>query len=120
MSSEDWKTKRSDTLYDYIKFHLGLYIATPTAYVLIGTSLGLTTQNAYIVGLMTLLATCLIAGIHASVFITDHLFEKWENLDRWHAMGEKSIDPKRRFLQHHLYWIGLILALICLAISYVN
>lgn len=118
MSSNDWKTIRSDKLYDYIKFHLGLYIATPPAYGLLGEALNLTSKGAYKVGLVILVGTCLVAGLHASIFVTRYLFGHWTDLKRWHDMGEKAMDPQRRFFQHHIYWIALISALLCLVVAY--
>ena len=39
MDDEQLKVKHSDVTYDYIKFHLGLYIATPPVIAIVAVNM---------------------------------------------------------------------------------
>jgi hypothetical protein len=108
---------QSDKLYDYIKFHLTMYLATPTALGIIGSALQIDKDSHFRVGLLGMIGANVIAGVSASWFLADHLFARWADMSRWYTLGEKGDDLLRKCLHHYLYWIGLGWAIVwmCLA-----
>ena len=108
MDDEQLKVKHSDVTYDYIKFHLGLYIATPPVIAIVATALGVQTTPAFQRGMIGLVIVFFIAGVCASWFIASHINRQWDTSQQWIALGERADDLLRRALHHYLYWIGLI------------
>lgn len=104
---DEHKIKQSDLLYDYIKFHIALYLATPAGLALVGGALDLEDKFWYKVGLAVALLCNLIAGGFACCFISKHLFEKWYNFSKWKELGEQGASFWRKALHHWLYWVGL-------------
>jgi len=111
MDDEQLKVKHSDVTYDYIKFHLGLYIATPPVIAIVATALGVQTTPAFQRGMIGLVIVFFIAGVCASWFIASHINRQWDTSQQWIALGERADDLLRRALHHYLYWIGLIVGL---------
>lgn len=111
-SMPDPKLKQSDLLYDYIKFHIGLYLATPAGFALIGQALGIQCRLPYQIGLGLMVLAYLLAGAKASVFVAHYLFKKWDNLEPWKQLGTQGDVFWRKFFHHYLYWIGLVVAVI--------
>ncbi|MCB1790335.1 MAG: hypothetical protein KDJ24_08550 [Gammaproteobacteria bacterium] len=116
----DHEIKQSDLLYDYIKFHIGLYLVTPASVALIGQALNIESCNAYRYGLGAMILIYLVAGTSASIFVANHLFAKWGDLDRWRDLGVRGEDWRRKFLHHYLYWIGLMVAIVGGVVSVVT
>jgi hypothetical protein len=109
--------KHSDLLYDYIKFHLGLYIATPPVLAIIGTALGVSANRYFQMGMIGLIAVYFVAGVHASRSIANVINTSWTDDRGWAKFGNSAASPLRRFMHHYLYWIGLILGLLGIAYS---
>lgn len=103
-------------VYDYIKFHIGLYLATPAALAVIADGLGVKTSNAFVAGLIAAIAVYLGAGIHAGLFMSRHVNDPWQ-LDYLTRFESDAFSPNRRFMHHSLYWIGLVLGLVGLMVA---
>ena len=77
MDSDQLKLKHSDLLYDYVKFHLGLYAATPTALAIVGNVLGIGTLPSFHYGVFCMIAVYIVAGAHAAWLIASHINVEW-------------------------------------------
>src|SRR4051794_18797785 len=71
--------KHSDLLYDYIKFHLGLYIATPPVLAIVGTALGVSGNRYFQIGMIGLIAVYFVAGVHASLSLANVINVSWQD-----------------------------------------
>jgi hypothetical protein len=109
---EDHELKQSDQLYDYIKFHIGLYLATPAGVALVGQALNIQCRLPYQFGLAVMILAYLIAGAFASAFVANYLFKRWESLERWRKLGREGDTLSRKFLHHYLCWFGLLFAVL--------
>ena len=106
------RLKHSDLLYDYIKFHLGLYLATPAALVVIGNALHVTDNSCFRVCILGLMAIYALAGAHASWTVASFVNVRWDDDHAWVSFGHLATSPIRRFIHHYLYWIGLAVGLV--------
>jgi hypothetical protein len=102
-------------LYDYIKYHLGLYIATPPVLAVVARALNVTDTPSFQHGMVGLVVIYFIAGIHASWTVASRINSKWENADVWLSFGSAAHSGLRRFIHHYLYWLGLGLGLLGMA-----
>ena len=104
-------------LWDYIKFHLGVYLATPAVVVVLATSFGVNNSRPFIIGWCLMTACCLISGVHASLFMARRVNRKWDEHYPYDWEAD-AIDVWRRRLQHHLYWLALFFGLGGFAIAW--
>ena len=118
MNKRERKLKHSDLLYDYIKFHLGLYLATPPAISIVSVALKLDQDPLFQSGMIGMIAIYFIVGSHASWFIAKHINTIWLNDGLWEEFGESASCFIRRSIHHYSYWAGLALVLLGLAGSY--
>ena len=114
------KFKQSDLLYDYIKFHLGLYISTPPVLAILATALNVTNELVFQYSMVGLIIIFFIAGVHASWFIADHINIKWNDSSKWLKFGCSASSFKRRIIHHYFYWAGLIIGLGGLIYAWIN
>ena len=69
MSNDKWDEKVSEAdrrdqlklIYDYIKFHIGLYIGTPAAMSIIADGLGVKTSRYFTAGLLVAITIYIVA-----------------------------------------------------------
>ena len=108
MNNHERALKHSDLLYDYIKFHLGLYIATPPVLAIVALALEVQSHPTFQKGMIGLLLAYFVAGTHASWTIARHINTNWEADSNWIEFGKKAESRVRRSIHHHLYWLGLI------------
>ena len=111
MNDNERALRHSDLLYDYIKFHLGLYLATPPLLAIVATALGVETNTAFQKGMVALVVMYFVAGAQASWTIAKHINTDWAGDSTWIAFGEKAKSRVRRCIHHYLYWLGLIFGL---------
>ena len=64
-------------VYDYIKFHIGLYIGTPAVIGLLGNTFKLLDREWFQWGLMVMICLYIITGAHAAWFMGKHVNVKW-------------------------------------------
>ena len=95
---------------EYIKFHIGLYLATPAALAVLAE--GLKVQNSWwcIGGIALMVIIYLVSGVSAGWFMGEFINIPWNDwrLDDIKAM---AFSRRRRILQHWLYWAGLVVGL---------
>ena len=106
-------------VYDYIKFHIGLYLATPTFIALIARTFGAESRPIFQMALVITMAIYLVAGVHAGWFMGKHINTKWA-ADYLDDFEKEAFPPSRRFFHHWLYWIGLGVCLAGLLFSKVQ
>ena len=103
-------------VYDYIKFHIGLYLATPAALAVIADGFDVKRSMFFVAGLIAAIVIYLAAGIHAGLFMSHQVNDPWQ-ADYLLKFESEAFAPSRRFMHHSLYWFGLALGLLGLAIA---
>src|SRR2546422_11115972 len=88
-------------VYDYIKFHIGLYLATPTFIALIARAFSTEGKPAFQKALLVTMCIYLVAGIHAGWFMGRHINTKWET-DYLIAFEKSAFTWTRRIVHHWL------------------
>lgn len=92
---------------EYIKFHIGLYLATPSVIVLLADGLNIT-KSAWFgrsIGLMILIF--LVSGISAGSFMGTYVNQPLRDDEMRRQFYNEAYSLRRRILQHWLYWFGL-------------
>ena len=102
-------------IYDYIKFHITLYLSTPAIIGFLGTTLG-ATGTPFKIGLTVMISLYLIAGVHAAWFMGTHINRAWTK-EHLTTFADDAFSQKRRILHHWLYWLGLASALLGLLLG---
>lgn len=105
-------------VYDYIKFHIGLYLSTPAVIGIIGKALNVDNEPIFRLGMLAMIAIFLVVGIHAAGFVGRHVLERWDHgsLARFDA---EAYTKKRIALHHVMYFVGLFTGVIGVAVSVV-
>jgi hypothetical protein len=103
--------KHSELLYDYIKFHLGLYIATPPVIAILAEAMDVKPTVSFQIGMTGMILAYLLAGAHASWFVAKHINRKWKTENDWISLANAAPTCWRRFVHHYLYWLGLAFGL---------
>jgi hypothetical protein len=104
-------------IYDYIKFHLGLYLATPTVFSVVAVAFSLNTRFWFRFGLIAMICVYLVSGIHAAWFMGGFVNVPWDDslLNRYEST---AFSGGRRFMHHTLYWVGLSCGFVGLVLAY--
>lgn len=103
---EDQRQQR-ELVYDYIKFHIGLYLATPPIIALLAQGLGVEpTDPNFVSGMILMLLLYFVAGAHAGWFMGETINMRWES-DNLEEFNDRAFDPIRRFVHHWMYWAGV-------------
>jgi hypothetical protein len=117
--SESDRRDQLKLVYDYIKFHISLYIGTPAALSIIADALKVKDSGYFIVGLSVAIVIYIIAGINAGLFMSHQINDPWQS--GYLTKFEKAaFSPRRRFMHHSLYWFGLVALIIGLIAGYVK
>jgi hypothetical protein len=93
-------------IYDYIKFHIGLYLSTPAALALIADGLGVKQTTPFALGIIAAMGFYLPAGIHAALFMARNVNDPWQR-DYVDRFEREAFSSTRRTMHHTLYWAGL-------------
>jgi hypothetical protein len=101
-------------VYDYIKFHLGLYLATPPVFAIIVEAFGVKEIILFQIGLVGMIVIYVLSGVHASLFMGRFINTQWtaatlEEFDR------VAYTRSRRRWHHTLYWVGLAIGVLFLS-----
>jgi hypothetical protein len=104
-------------LWDYIKFHLTIYLATPAVVVVLAQSFGINNALIFKVGWCLMTICCLISAVHASRFMADRINVKWDDSYEFDWEND-AINLRRRRFQHHLYWLALFFGLGSFALAW--
>lgn len=113
---EPEKRDQLKLVYDYIKFHIALYVGTPAALGVLADAFGVKQCDVFRVGLVVVVTACLIAGVSAGRFMSKHVNDPWQ-AGYLEAFEKQAFTRGRRFLHHGMYWLGLTFGLGCLAVS---
>jgi len=103
-------------IYDYIKFHIGLYLSTPAALALVADGLGVKQTKPFAIGIVVAMMFYLPAGIHAAMFMARNVNDPWQG----GYLGEferEAFSSTRRTMHHTLYWLGLVAGLVGLTVA---
>lgn len=127
MSQHKWgeevsQSDRRDQLklvYDYIKFHIGLYIGTPAALSIIADALRVKDSGYFIAGLAVAVIIYIIAGVHAGLFMSNQINDPWQS-GYLEEFEDAAFSGRRRFMHHSLYWFGLAALLVGLIVGAVK
>lgn len=103
-------------IYDYIKFHIGLYLATPAALGLLADTFDVKKCRLFSVCLFISIFVFLVAGSHAAYFMAKYINNPWKN-DYLEKFEAEAFTSQRRFLHHGLFWLGLFIGLLGLVLS---
>ena len=98
-------------IYDYVKFHITLYIATPAVFKVVADTFEVTGNACFRDSLVTMIAIYAVSAIHASWFMGRPLNEPWQS-DYVGRLGAAAFSKGRRVLHHTFYWIGLVVGLV--------
>jgi hypothetical protein len=101
-------------VYDYIKFHLGLYLATPPVFVIVAESFDVKTSSMFQLGLVGMIVVYTLSGIHAGLFMGRFINERWTDATL-REFEDAAYTNRRRNWHHTLYWVGLAIGLLFLA-----
>jgi cytochrome b561 len=105
-------------VYDYIKFHLGLYLATPPVFVIVAEAFEVNTTRLFQVGLVAMIVVFGLSGAHAGLFMGKFVNTKWN--DQTQAEFDRvAYAASRRNWHHTLYWVGLGIGIVFLAAAIV-
>lgn len=110
------KMEQFKLIYDYIKFHLGMYLATPPVIAIIAESFAAKDKHFFQIGLGLMIFIYLISGAHAGLFMSRYINDPWTT-DILKDFESGAFSPTRRNMHHTLYWLGLALSLIGLILA---
>jgi len=100
-------------VYDYIKFHLGLYLATPPVFVIVAESFEVKTLVLFQIGLVSMIVIYGLSGAHAGFFMGKFINAQWTDttLKQFNAVAYTA---RRRNWHHTSYWVGLAIGVLFL------
>ena len=105
-------------IYDYIKFHLGMYLATPPVIALIAESFGVTCRYSFQYGLVAMIVIYFTSGAHAGWFMGRFINDPWRPVpEMLREFEADAFSSTRRNMHHTFYWAGLILSLLGLILA---
>src|SRR5829696_4588826 len=107
---------------DYIKFHMGLYLATPPVLVILAEGLGVTNSGWWVGSLLLMILVYAVSGAHAGLFMGKFINHPWRREpEQLKSIRDAAAYTKcRRFFHHWLYWGGLAIGLTGLLIPVVE
>jgi hypothetical protein len=100
-------------VYDYIKFHLGLYLATPPVFAIIAESFRVTELILFQIGLVGMIVIYVLSGAHAGLFMGRFINTQWTT-GTLEEFNRVAYTRSRRLWHHTLYWVGLAIGLLFL------
>jgi MFS family permease len=113
-SDPEMRLEQFKLVYDYIKFHIGLYLATPPVFAIVAESFSLKEQQWFRLGLVIMIAIYLVSGVSAGLFMGKYVNKRWGEVLNFDAAYTRN----RRFMHHTLYWVGLVVGLLGLIAAY--
>jgi len=108
--TDDQRLVQFKLVYDYIKFHIGLYLATPTLLAIVAKALDVEAEAAFRYGFYGMIAIYALAGVHATWFMSTYVNMPWQD-DFLTVLEGGAFAPSRRIIHHALYWAGLVAGL---------
>jgi len=117
--SKDYKADQLEQfklIYDYIKFHIGLYLATPPVIAIMAEPFDVQRSVCFKIGMGAMILIYFVSGIDAGLFMGRHINSPWED-GFLKEFNNEAFSGRRRFMHHYLYWIGLVAGLLGLGIA---
>lgn len=108
---EDRELDQLKLVSEYIKFHIGLYVATPPVLTIVAQGLHVDKSSWWNACLSLMIAIYVASGIHAGWFMGTYINTRWDDA-LLAQFAAKTYSGWRRFWHHWLYWIGLTVGLI--------
>jgi hypothetical protein len=96
---------------EYVKFHIGLYLATPSVIVLLADGLEVSKSSQWFgrsIGAMILIY--IVSGISAGWFMGTYINQPLDDEMRRKFYNE-AYSTSRRIFHHWLYWLGLAIGI---------
>lgn len=103
-------------IYDYVKFHIQLYVATPAVLVLVADGFGVKGEPIFFAFLVAALTCFLCAGISAGRFMGTHVNSRW-TVKYLESFSDVAFLMRRRHMHHSTYWAGLFLGALGIMLS---
>src|SRR5579872_4833371 len=106
--AQQWNIPKEDKLeqfkliYDYIKFHIGLYLATPPVFSIVAESFKVKDKLGFQLGLGAMIVVYLISGISAGRFMGKYINSPWTE-DFLTKVKCDLFSDDRRNMHHTLY-----------------
>jgi hypothetical protein len=118
LSDRAERLQQYQLIYDYVKFHIGLYLGTPPVLVIMADGLGVSKEPWFVGATVISVVIFLASGIHAALFMSRWVNDKWTVgfLERFEA---EAFSRRRRRWHHTVYWLGLGIGLLGLALAMV-
>jgi hypothetical protein len=94
---------------EYVKFHIGLYLATPSVIVLLAD--GLKIKSPWInrsIGAMVLIY--IVSGVTAGWFMGTYINQPLDD-EACRKLYNEAYSTRRRIFHHWLYWLGLAIGI---------
>jgi hypothetical protein len=104
---------------EYVKFHIGLYVATPSALMIIAQGLHIETTSWFIGGTAAMMVIYLISGISAGLFMGKCVNRRWDD-SRLSELYIEAYSLQRRIFQHWLYWLGLASGIVGIVVGWLT
>jgi pimeloyl-ACP methyl ester carboxylesterase len=104
-------------IYDYIKFHIGLYVTTPPILMILAEGLNIQRATPFLAGMFDMVGLYTLAGMHAAWFMGCHVNTKWSS-DYLNEFENSAFRPTRAFIHHWIYWAGLTVGMSGLLLSW--
>lgn len=74
----DRELEQLKLISEYIKFHIGMYLATPPVLVIVAQGLKVDNSAWWIVGVCTMIIIYLVSGISAAWFMGNYINSRWD------------------------------------------
>jgi hypothetical protein len=112
------KLEQYKLIFDYIKFHIGLYIATPPVFGVVAEAFGREVKESlwFQWGLGLMILTYICSGIRAGWFMGKYINVEWTG-DTAANLHKEIFSRWRSFWHHWLYWVGLFFGFAGLGLS---
>jgi hypothetical protein len=105
---------------EYIKFHIGLYLATPPVFVVLAEGLKVNCSMPWLVGLGIMLVFYTVSGISAGLFMGRFINHRWNQEFPLAEIARQAFSRRRRLLHHWFYWLGLLAGMVGLLVAFVS
>ena len=101
-------------VYDYIKFHLGLYLATPPVFAIIVEAFGVKEIILFQIGLVGMIVIYVLSGANAGLFMGRFINTQWTT-GTLEEFNKVAYTRSRRRWHHTLYWVGVAIGVLFLS-----
>lgn|ERR1044072_354505 len=118
------QTDQLKQVYDYAKFHIGLYATVSTALIAVISFADESLKGRYFCCYVGVLACFLVAGVGGGLVASHIVYTEWDSADadtmlKGFTTGTFDFKNWNRykfysFVEHYAFWAGILYGLICL------